>query len=254
MRPNLSVNIPFSGFYDSLWSGELDRCEENEVEHFVEERQSEEGIAPELRLDAAEYQDILYRRSDYSAMHASAARAIADAWNNLASEELGFPMGLTFEELTTPAYYNFETDKIFMSIPRASVARLMRLARADKYVKLSATIAERHTSRSGFISFYPNDLAEWLAKPVSQWDHNELGTLIRAYVPDLNEDCKLYYAVCDIDGLYHEWSNGVDWEAVEKDVEELHEEKRQELLAEDPDYIPPAPRCPYTLDMFDGRA
>jgi hypothetical protein len=254
MKTNLSINIPFDGFYYSRWSGELDSLEEREIEYFVEERQEEEGIAPELRLNESEYFDILYKRSDYSAMHASAARAIADAWNNLASEELGFPLAMTFEEMTSPREYNFTTDQIFMSIPRDSMAKLVRLARADKYVKLAAMIKERHTSYDGFISFYRNNLARWLAKPVSQWDHNELGTLIRAYVPDLNEDCKLYYAVCDCDGLYEEWSNGVDWDAVEKDVEELREEKAEALQAENPDYVAPAPRCPFTLDMFDKHA
>ncbi len=216
MKPNLSVNIPFSGFYNSLWSDEIDQQERQEVEYNCEERQEEEGIPPELRLDETEYFDILMRRSDYSAMYISAAHAIADAWNSLASDELGFPLGMTFEEMTSPKFYNFETDRIFMSVPRDSVAKLMRLARRDQYVRLIAAIKERFTSRSGFISSYSNCLGDWLAKPLSQWDHNELGTLLGAYVGDLDEDLKLYYAVCDGDGLYQEWSNGVDWPAVEK--------------------------------------
>jgi hypothetical protein len=254
MKATLSVNIPFAGFYDSTWSHEIDNCEEREVEHFIEETQEEEGIALELRLVDSEYFDILYKHSDYSAMHASAARKIGDAWNNLASEALGFPLAMSFEEMTSPREYNFTTDKIFMSIPRDSVAKLVRLARRDKYTKLAAMIKERHTSRSGFISFYSNNLAEWLAKPVSQWDHNELGTLIRAYVLDLNEDYELYYAICDCDGLYEEWFNGVDWAAVEEDVDALREEKREALQAENPDYVAPEPRCPFTLDMFDKHA
>jgi hypothetical protein len=253
MKPNLSVNIPFAGFYNPFWSGEIEQQERQEIEYNCAERQKEDGIPPELRLSEDEYSEILMRRSDYSAMYASAARKIADAWNNLASEELELPLGLEFEEMDSPREYNFTTDRIFMSIPRASVAKLMRMARRDKCVKLAAVIKERFTSYDGFLSSYSNRLGDWLKKPLSQWDHNELGTLLRACVPDLDEDLKLYYAVCDCDGLYQEWSNGVDWPAVENDIAELREEKRQAIEAENPDYAPPEPRCPLTLDLFDGR-
>jgi hypothetical protein len=41
-------------------------------------------------------------------------------------------------------------------------------------------IKERHTSRDGFISFYSNNFDDWV-KPLSKYDHNELGTLLTAY-------------------------------------------------------------------------
>lgn len=248
----LSVNIPFEGFYNSIWSQELDEQERQEIEHFLE-RQKEEGVPPELRLTESEYFDILYKRSDYGAIEQSAAHAIADAYNELASEELGFALGLTWEEMTSPREYNFETDKIFMSISRDGVAKLFRMARRDGFAKLAAKIEDRHSSHSGFISFYGNELGTWLAKPVSSWDYHELGTLLRAYVPDLNENLSLYYRVCECDGLYQEWSNGVDWAAVDSDIQELREEKRRDIAAENPDYVPPAPRCPFTGDLFQGR-
>lgn len=253
-RPALSVNIPFSGFYDSLWSGEFDRIEERECENYANDLQDEERIPRELRLDESDFADILWRVSDYSAMYASAARAIAEAFNDLASENLGFDLGMTFEEMTSPREYNFETDRIFMCIPRASVARLFRMARRDGFTKLRAEITRRHTSCSGFISFYSNDLRDWLAKPVSQWDYNEIGTLLRACLgSDLNENLELYYEVCDGDGLFYEWSENIDWPK----FEELVAEKRAELLAKnralDPEYAPPEPRCPYTLDLFERR-
>lgn len=253
-KPALSVNIPFSGFYDSLWSGEFDHIEEREAEYYAKALQDAENIPVELRLDESDFADIFLRVADYPAMYASAAHAIADGFNNLASEELGFELGMSFEEMTSPREYNFETDRIFMHIPRASVAKLFRMARRDGFAKLRAEIARRHTSCSGFISSYSNCLHDWLSKPLSQWDHNEVGTLLRACLgSDLNENLDLYYAVCDGDKLFSEWSENIDWPK----FEELVTEKRAKLLAEkkelDPEYVPPTPRCPYTLDLFERR-
>lgn len=249
-RKPLFVNVPFDGFYNSLWSGEFDDIEQRECENLANDRQDEDGIAPELRLSESDFADAFYWSSDYSAMYAAAAETIGNAYSDLASEKLGFELGLTFEEMTSPKEYNFETDRLFMSIPRDSVAMLFRMARRDKFEKLEAVIRKRHTSCSGFISFYSNCLGDWLSKPVSTWDHNELGTLLRAYVGELNEDLELYYEATRHDGFYREWESGVDWQKFETLCEEKRQAKLDELLKDEPDYVAPTPRCPFTLDMF----
>ena len=47
---------------------------------------------------------------------------------------------------------------------------------------LELYIKERFASYNGFISFYSNDINEWLVKPFPEWDLNELSSLFCAYV------------------------------------------------------------------------
>jgi len=249
---NLSICIPFSGFYESLYSSAIDQEEEQFCENEAEYRQAEEGIPPELHLTASEFAEELMYCVDYRAVHLAVAQTYVDAFNNVASEAIGIPLGLMFEEMTSPREYNFETDRIFCEITPATVRALFAQSAADGHAALEAQIRRRFTSYDGFISGYPNALETWLEKPLDEWDHNELGTLLLACldlaaVDDLAMD--VYYAATDCDSFYHEWSNGVDWPKFEARVAEIRADKEAEAR-DDPAYLPPAYRCPLTLDLF----
>jgi hypothetical protein len=260
---DLIVNIPFPGFYESLLSGELDSIEEREAENMAEQETSAEYYPDtyqpaELRLDESAYASMIFDCMNYSAAHATLARDYADTFNDVASDEVGFPLGLRFESMTSPRYYNFETDRLFCYVPEETVSRLFEMSAAEKHERLAAAIKERFTSRSGFISGYDNDLAEWLEKPVLEWDHNELGTLLRALLPDEESrgesiEWKCYYAMADSECFYNAFNDAMDWRKFGAAVQEAREEKQAELSESDPDYVAPPPRCPNTLDLFGGR-
>ena len=55
---------------------------------------------------------------------------------------------------------------------------------------LEATARDMFTSRDGFSSFYSPDVSEW--GDVSEWDHNQIGCLIAAYVAQQNPDFDQY--------------------------------------------------------------
>lgn len=255
-----SIELPFPGFYDSLLSGELDHVEEREAEYFVE-RQAEDGIAAELRLDAGAYSELFLRHTDYSAAHQHLARQYVAAFDHVASEALGFPLGLQFEEMTSPKYYNFETDRVFAACSDDALAKLWAMSKADGHKTLGALIAKRFTSCDGFASHYPNTLAAWLRKPLADWDHNELGTLLRAclklagvYDTSRGEGIEWRCFELMTDGDSDFWTalqEAVDWDAIERDAAELRADKAAELKADDPDYEPPY-RCPETPDLFDN--
>lgn len=258
----LSTTIPFDGFYESWYSQEIDREEEQEAEYFEEHRQAEDGVAEELRLTAGEYAEILFRFTDYSAAYQTIARDYAACFNEFATECLGFDPRLTFEEMTSPREYNFQTDRIFCHIPLGTALQLFAMSKANKHETLANVIAGRHTSRSGFVSFYDNRLAHWLEKPVRDWDHNELGTLLIACLclaPDTEFDSngdwrfRVFERVTEGETFCSAWSGAVNWPKVEAEVAELRADRLQELQEANPDYVAPPPRCPYTLDMFTGQ-
>ena len=251
---DLIINIPFAGFYESLYSSEIDSLEEREAEHFEEYRQEEDGIPSHLRLDAEEVREILIEVVDYKALHEKMAESYTDAFNFVISEDLGLELGLRFEKMDSPREYNFTTDRIFAYISQEVVAELFKRSEVNEHRALAEVIKDRFTSYDGFISGYRNDLQVWLDKPLEDWDHNELDTLLIANMRlsgvdsgDLEE--RVYYRCVDCDGFYQEWESSVNWGAFDEKVADLREEKAEEWRLEHPGDPAPQPRCPDTLEM-----
>lgn len=309
----LTVNLPFfPGFYDSYLSGAVDWAEESEIESRTTEsdHDSDEGGKPEaLQLDAEDLGDIYRRHTQYS----DAYRTIADMYVSAFDSKVGGALGLTvaakqksynyetkayeivpyrydsaritFESMDSPREYNFTTDRVYANIPLVVMRLFMRQSKAEKHATLSSVLADRHTSRDGFASFYSNRLPEWLAKPLQDWDHNELGSLLIAGMKingidpagaDFERD--LCESAVGDEGAYQAWESAVDWPAVEAATLEARAEKLAEWLESDRDgaavwagqhgdefaaimaadeplfkgiELPEiAYRCPVTLDMF----
>jgi hypothetical protein len=181
------IQIPFAGFYESIFTQSLDILEERKSEYY-EEQQKEDGIPEHQWLDGHELCEVRSDALSYRKAHDYIARQYAESFNLfLATEPMlrdegGAPIdpGLTFESMISPRFYNFETDRIFCHIPDSTVALMFALSAEDKHATLAAEISERCTSRSGFCSFYDNTLESWLDKPLDEWDHNELKILLSA--------------------------------------------------------------------------
>lgn len=160
------TTVPFSGFYHSWHDEALDHALDTMVS-------DESGCHP--------YESIRERMFDlipWGDVHAAYARKYCAAF----AEEYG--IDLKFESMSSPKYYNYETDRIFAHISDNEVRRLFDAVDRDA---LQALIRRRFTSCSGFISHYPNDLEDW--GDVDTWDHNQVGTLVEAYaVQELGRD------------------------------------------------------------------
>ena len=152
--------VPFSGFYESIHSGEVDHT----LERILTDRDSGSEPAPDFIQNAA------FMAIDYSAVYRRYARAYVDSF----AEWLG--LDGKFESMDSPREYNFTTDRVYITLTRADVARLWRgVSRAD----MTKAAKARFTSYDGFISGYSSDWRTW--GRLSDWDHNQLGTLLGAY-------------------------------------------------------------------------
>lgn len=200
------ITLPFSGFYNSIWSDAIDQEESSYAENLAEE---------DPTLDASAISDALFWSTDYPVAYLAVAKCYAEAFDYLAKDELGFSLGLTFESMLSPREYNFETDRIFCEIPFARVKRLFAISRRDNHGDLRRLIKKRFTSYDGFCSGYTNDAAAWLDKPLADWDHNELGTLLLAVLPE-PDTREMYDRVFPSDGAYHEWEPAVDWDEFDR--------------------------------------
>jgi len=249
----LKVNIPFSGFYESIWSQEVDECERREVEYRQDDWGGFNGdianeLPEELRPDGDKLAEIYMDCSDYSAAYQVIARDYESSFWHIVSQELPRPVTHKFDRMISPREYNFRTDEID-SYVRLSDIRLIYSAMIETEESrkiLADAIKARHTSYDGFISFYDNNPANWLAKPIRDWDLHECGTLVRAFVAyKLADDLQdhgdsldmLIYGKCDSnEEIYRAWSDCVNWDKVSAQIEEHAAEKLALLMEENPDY------------------
>ena len=93
--------------------------------------------------------------------------------------ESGGVVSLTYESMQSPREYNFATDRVFVHITLQAAEYMLK--NTDKKT-LADLVHDRFSSRDGFISFYSNDVADWLATPLSNWDCNQLEALLSAYM------------------------------------------------------------------------
>ena len=192
------INIPFAGFYNSKYSGELDAVQERFVEYEVEKNP---GLNPDIPNEA------LWKAADYGKAFDHIARAYVDPFNQYILDEYELDLDLKFESMTSPREYNFTTDRIFCEISEENVRKL-REAVSDPALRLA--IKERFTSRSGFISSYPNRLEDW--PPLEQWDHNELGTLLVALLGEGGDwEWEIWERMSDRNVFDTAFDNCVDW-------------------------------------------
>lgn len=246
---NYLVVLPFfPGFYESMLSSAIDNAEEMDAEYYAEKEESQkyypETYQPEhLRIDKGEYAELFFDCTDYHKTHLKVAQLWVESFDWWCKENLGTPeKSFVYESMTSPREYNFETDRVFAWVPVNVIEALFATSAVSNHETLVECIKESFTSRSGFMSFYPNDLETWLEKPLDEWDHNEMMTLVKASIrssewfegtqySDRNEgdfSMAIYEILFSGNG---EDEREVDWKKFEEKVAALRAEKQAEFEA-----------------------
>lgn len=157
----LTAALPFAGFYGSQHDAELNYATEAMFANDQGERNA--GLAARVSGTC-----------HWTEVHWAYAKEFAESY----CEEVGI-RDARFESMNSPRFYNFETDRLFIELPPQEAQRLMR---ETSTASLDQVASERHTSRSGFISFYSPHWRIW--GDVERWDCNQLQTLVEAYAHD----------------------------------------------------------------------
>lgn len=315
----LTVCLPgFPGFYESELSQAVDWEGDQWCEYHSDDNGETgpdyESTYPAALTLANELGELLFRHTDYRAAYQSLARTWADAFDHEAGQILGMTVpdkrrrwtgegfvtepwdrpsiGARFESMDSPREYNFTTDRLFVDVPLKTLRAMFRKSAEGRHEALANIIRERHASRSGFHSFYSVDLTRWLSKPLRDWDHNELGTLILAALETAGADLSRgeYYrgfwadvreTCLDGETASHAFDSAVDWAALDRERAEMRVAKLATWLRDDgeaarawiiahPDHVDEmrehasgalesvlfsgATRCAETLDMFADAA
>lgn len=211
----METNIPFAGFYGSLWDTEIDSLEEQEVEWM----QTSDSRHDWSALEPSEIHEVLFRHTDHHSIYKAIAEMYVEAWADLVNEELDLDIQLDFTIMVSPKEYNFTTDRVFANISRDDIAKVYKKVGRQR---LRDKAKEMFTSRSGFISFYSPNIEEW--GPVREWDYNQLGCLMAA-LGDMVEGSTRDNDMAIYDRIYEAISNAyqdnVDWPAVEAELRHM---------------------------------
>lgn len=167
------TTIPFSGFYETLHDSNLDQA----LDNMFSDYDTGCDIDHDLR-------DKAYDLVNWSAVHQAYAKKYAEQFAYHFKID-----SLKFESMQSPKFYNYTTDRIFCTIDESEVRAMLAKVDAADFAKL---VKETFTSRDGFISSYSPDLEDW--GDVADWDHNQVGTLLQAYVNQVNGSEFDYYA------------------------------------------------------------
>lgn len=159
------IIIPFMGFYESIHESAIDSAFEQIFDY--------DGDG-EIDLPQDKIDDFW---SEYNPIDWGIYKEYCSEYVNFIADE--YEIKLTYETMVSPREYNFTTDRIFAKIDDSEIESLFE--KTDKEI-LKKLIVDKFTSYDGFSSFYSNNIDAWLAKPLLDWDHNELGTLLEAFI------------------------------------------------------------------------
>lgn len=139
----------FPGFYGTIYD-----CVDNEITAIETEMEYQSTF----ENHGLSFDDFVF---DWDAYKKAVAENFVDAYA-LYAKEIPFIKAITFDEIESPRFYNFTTDKIYCWFEFAdSWKDDMRKFMDENYDWLKNIIHEEHTSRSGFISFMDNDIDDW---------------------------------------------------------------------------------------------
>jgi hypothetical protein len=169
----LESTIPFDGFYESFIS--------SDIEHQIGQQIEWDSDLYDLNEDE---QQILW--DSYLSVNTKYFyNQIAEDYTNFYIDALndrlkGFRLDAKFKILSSPREYNFETDRIFIEIEKNHAIDFIKYINKNFKKTLENKIKDRFTSRSGFWSYYENDLDLW-TKDYSKWDFNQIGTCFELF-------------------------------------------------------------------------
>lgn len=122
------IALPFVGFYGSIISDQLELIANMESEELEEE----------------------YVEPNWSEVHKAVAKSYADRYNELFLEETGINLEIEFVALWSPQFYNFETDRIYVT---ADVDSLEKVITKIGISEVRKKLREQYKPHSGFSPF-----------------------------------------------------------------------------------------------------
>lgn len=168
MKTLVEIELPFTGFYETIHSANIDRALEDGF-NYNHETQEEQEVP-----EAVYMADV-----DHKAIELEYCEAYVNAFADM------FELELSFEEMTSPKEYNFKTDRIFCKIPLAQMNKIRK--QVEKHKKWPQYIKDNFTSYDGFWSNYDNDSNhdDWTREKL---DECQYGVILKFWINDVSTE------------------------------------------------------------------
>lgn len=149
MSKRIEIELPFMGFYESLHDELLDEHIRDAVAYAVHG----EGFDEISLVDGQQIDNVMWEADiDWTAIR----EAYCKVYVEQLSSELG--LDLEFADLVSPKYYNFSTDRLFVTIPEEEAKRVRKVAeQSDGWMQ---RIKDMFSDRDGFHSFFSPDTGD----------------------------------------------------------------------------------------------
>lgn len=166
----------FPGFYNTVFEC---NSEDQEIDSYNEEYGTSYG-----------YDDFKFDYRDYE-------MRIAKSFVNRLEKELNvfLPIKIEYERISSPKEYNFINDSIYVVID-VDINELLKLIIA-RFNEAKEYLEETYTSRSGFISYHSEGIADWLNKDyILENTGHRIGALLNCLCSiEIDQDNIIYW--CD---------------------------------------------------------
>lgn len=133
------VKIPFSGFYNSIHDSVIDSALEYESECYADSDKANDIILDALNVN------------HYDKIREALSKVFVEGVNELFWHEYDINLGLEFESLKSPKFYNYSTDEIYCYVANDKINELVALL--DNENDFIKALKDKYQSRDGFIVF-----------------------------------------------------------------------------------------------------
>jgi hypothetical protein len=221
------TQIPFCGFYHSIYDQMIDGEIEISADYYSEIWSDDQGV-PNSTVLLQSIHEAMYSHIDVSDAHKAISEGHVKEWCEKFEDATGIALKPSKIEMTSPKYYNFATDRVFARVSEGAIKACYDLFTEGKgrphspFHILNTLIEKSFTSCDGFSSHYSNQLEDWLVKPLNEWDHNEVMTLLTATLLYCDVDLDDFNR--DVEMSVLDWATGngiidvVDWDKVQGEI------------------------------------
>lgn len=217
------IQLPFSGFYETMWGGAIDHCLDCFSEYNSDDFNEDNDDVCNVPSHDFCF-DLLFKNTNFESFRVAIAKKYVTYFKDALRKDvyLGLDLSsLEFSNLCSPREYNYRNDDLYATIADKDIEKMFSVSAKDNHEKLGQLITQEFSHRNGFISHYSNNLKTWLKKPLIEWDHNELGTLLKAVcrLGDFDENIQLEIFENWPDSFSAEFYPSVNWPVVDAALE-----------------------------------
>lgn len=138
----IDIQLPFSGFYYSIHDSYID----NHIEYELDYLESELGYTDD-QLDVIK--DRFYDM-DYAPIRKAICEHYINAYNAVFYDEYNIHLDLTYSDLISPKFYDFETDRLYVNIDESIYNEVTTLINSEEFKTM---LKDKFKPQSGFMPF-----------------------------------------------------------------------------------------------------